>query len=76
MKLDPDDENCHMDNVVDPTNDVERLAWIEEYLAFRKMAYPELCGGVAGILFRDGKRQEAREFLEVDDIDEPRYWDS
>ena len=52
------------------------LSFLEDYLEFRKESHPELCGTIAGIMFRHGERKRVLEFLEVVDMDEPRYWDS
>ncbi len=57
-------------------NITECLKFIGDFLENRTESYPELCGSVAGILFREGKLQEALDFLEVSDIEENRYWDS
>ena len=66
-----------MDGIPHPcsTNQKEQLEFIETFIQ-NKESSPELCGEVAGILFRDGKLEEALCFLEVNDMDEPRYWDS
>ncbi len=52
------------------------IKFINDFLENRKESHPELCGSVAGILFREGKLQEALDFLEVSDMEEDRYWDS
>jgi len=54
----------------------EHLKFIEDFLENRKESCPELCGSVAGILFREGMLQDALNFLEVSDMEENRYWDS
>jgi hypothetical protein len=59
-----------------PTSQDEHFEWLESYLDDRKVSEPEICGEIAGILFRQGKLKETLEFLEVADMDEPRYWDS
>ena len=63
--------------VIDNGNcsDEDRVAFINSYMR-DKCCNPELCGTVAGILFRNGEREMVLEFLEIDDLDEPRYWDS
>jgi len=58
------------------SNISEQLKFVEDFLENRKESHPELCGSVAGILFREGKLQEALDFLEVSDMEENRYWDS
>ncbi|GAF79942.1 unnamed protein product [marine sediment metagenome] len=64
-----------LSHLPEPTNDEERLIRIEEYIG-EKCCFPEICGSIAGILYRDGKLKECLEFLEVFDITEPRRWDS
>lgn len=61
-----------------PSNDEEFLHYLDAYteIGSGKCSHPELCGTVAGILFRDGKKEEALMFLGVHDTDEPIYWDS
>jgi hypothetical protein len=58
-----------------PCNSAECLEFINKYMG-EKMSHPELCGTVAGILFREDKLQEALDFLEVSDMEEERMWDS
>ena len=57
-------------------DDVCYLRFINDYLDGRKESHPELCGAVAGILFREGNLKEALDFLEVSNMEEARYWDS
>ena len=52
------------------------LSFFEDYLEGRKESHPELCGTIAGIMFRHGERKRVLEFLEVSDLSEYRYWDS
>jgi len=61
---------------VHPTNDEECIRFIDDYLGELKECYPELCGTVAGILFREGKLEETLKFLEVADTEEEIRWDS
>jgi len=56
-------------------NDEDCIQFINGFL-INKASCPELCGIVSGILFREGKLQEALDFLEVSDMEEERYWDS
>jgi len=52
------------------------MEFFDKYLADSKCAYPELCGGIAGIMFRCGEREKVLEFLEINEKGEPIYWDS
>lgn len=74
IKLEPE-EHEQMIHYDMPLNDKDRIIFIEAFIG-EKCGHPELCGAVAGILFREGKLEEVLKFLEVDDMDEPRYWDS
>jgi hypothetical protein len=73
----PDDVDEHHKKLLERVvnSDEECIGFINEFL-HNKEAYPELCGTVAGILFREGKLKEALDFLEVSDMEEERYWDS
>lgn len=59
-----------------PRDEQECLSWLEFYLGDKKISYPELCGSIAGVLFRSGERENVLRFLEVLDLNEPIYWDS
>ena len=65
---------CDIDEKI--SDDVVALQILEKYLDQAKCSYPELCGEIAGIMFRNGERDKVLEFLQVDDLHEPRYWDS
>jgi len=73
----PDDvEEYHkelLNRIIDSYEDF--IYFINDYI-HNKESHPELCGNVAGILFREGKLQETLDFLEVSGIEEERYWDS
>ena len=57
-------------------DEVDALSLLNDYLSDRKMSYPELCGSICGVLFRNGRLKDALEFAEVHDMTESRYWDS
>jgi len=69
------EEYSHLIPIKKPTNDEERINFIEEFIE-HKESNPELCGIVAGALFRSGQLKRTLEFLEVIDMEEERYWDS
>jgi hypothetical protein len=79
IKIDPEGYS-HLIPIKRPTSDEGRVEFIEAFIrqefGFDKCGSPEICGTVAGIMFRDGEREKVLEFLEIDDMDEPRYWDS
>ena len=59
-----------------PTSDDECMDFFGKYLGDSKCAHPELCGAIAGIMFRCGEREKVLEFLGVNEEGEPSYWDS
>ena len=69
------DEYPQMEGLIKPLNDIDRISFINTFIG-EKTSSPELCGEVAGVLFRNGKLSETLEFLEINDMDEPRYWDT
>lgn len=71
------EEYSHMDEMFrpSPTDQKELISFIECFMQHKESS-PELCGTVAGILFRDGKLEDALKFLEVHDMNKPRYWDT
>ncbi len=77
IKYEPDEVEEHhyemLSRVVNGDDDC--IKFINDFMV-NKMSQPERCGEVAGILFRDGKLQDALDFLEVSDMEEDRYWDS
>ena len=74
IRLEPQ-EYPQLMNVKKPSDESSRIKYIETFIV-DKCSHPEICGTVAGILYRNGKLVEALDFLEVIDVEEERYWDS
>lgn len=57
-------------------NDNDRLKFIVDFLHGNKESYPEMCGAVCGVLFRNGELRKVIDFLGLEYSEDEIYWDS